>query len=68
MSLKLEGYICDKCSKVILDILSSIIIQNIIDEKPGVICRIYCPSCGEIVKRAEHTMKLEGSTIRKGTE
>ena len=62
------GYICDKCRKVIFypgTIYYTL--TKMLSEHPNSIFRIFCKECGEIVERAEHTMKLEGSKVRDGT-
>jgi len=63
MGLKMSGYICDKCRKIILHP------QNIPCELSGWInalkleVRIYCTECGEIVKRAEEYMALKDAHL-----
>jgi len=59
MALKMSGYICDKCSIVVIP-------RHLITDAFAYICqigpltiRIYCVRCGDIVKRAEITMGLK---------
>lgn len=62
------GYICDKCRVILLYPEDPHYLQaKLLLENPNIILRIFCKECGEIVERAEHTMKLEGSKVRDGT-
>ena len=66
MSLKMGGYICDKCRKVIID-PNEELYGAILRFKRPITIRIFCEECGEMVERVEHTMKLHGSKHREGT-
>jgi len=70
MSIKMGGYICDQCRVIIIEPDDGRGIYRAIVrllENTNLVLRIYCPSCGEIVERTEHTMKLENPNFRRGT-
>lgn len=67
MSIKMGGYICDRCRVVVLEPTEELYGAILTCLKPLTI-RIFCKECGEVVERVEHTMKLHGSKHREGAD
>ena len=65
MSLKMSGYTCDKCNKIIISIKAVVFNGWLEFLVKNYTVRIFCNKCGDIVKRAEHSINLEGDG-RKG--
>jgi RNase P subunit RPR2 len=60
MSIKMGGYLCDKCRQFIIYPTDPHYLQaRLLLENPNIMLRIYCKPCGDLKARVEHTMRLE---------